>query len=73
MVPHLVGQNIDTFIGNACVKGEFPDDLATRYYPWTPQRWPSGYAQSTRSPHIRKRLTNASITVNGKKSPASVP
>src|SRR5690348_16444430 len=28
MAPHLVGQNIDTFIGNARVKGDFPDELA---------------------------------------------
>ena len=26
--PHLVGQNIDTFIGNARIDGDFPDDLA---------------------------------------------
>jgi hypothetical protein len=30
MTPQLVGQNIDTFIGNARVSGEFPDDLATQ-------------------------------------------
>jgi hypothetical protein len=30
MDPHLVGQNIDTFIGNARIKGEFPDELADR-------------------------------------------
>ena len=28
MVPHLIGQNIDTFIGNARINGDFPDDLA---------------------------------------------
>src|SRR5690348_6417057 len=28
MAPHLVGQNIDTFIGNARVKGDFPEELA---------------------------------------------
>jgi hypothetical protein len=28
--PVLVGQNIDTFIGNARVNGEFPDELATQ-------------------------------------------
>jgi hypothetical protein len=73
MVPHLVGQNIDTFIGNARVNGEFPDDLTTCHHPWAPRRWPSGYAHWTRSPYIRKRLTNVSTTVKGKKSPASVP
>jgi hypothetical protein len=26
--PHVVGQNIDTFIGNARVNGDFPDELA---------------------------------------------
>src|SRR5690348_2207924 len=26
--PHLVGANIDTFIGNARLTGDFPDDLA---------------------------------------------
>jgi hypothetical protein len=26
--PRIVGQNIDTFIGNARLSGEFPDDLA---------------------------------------------
>jgi hypothetical protein len=30
MALQLVGQNIDTFIGNARVNGEFPDDLATQ-------------------------------------------
>ena len=30
MAPHLVGQNIDTFIGNARLNGDFPDDLAAR-------------------------------------------
>jgi hypothetical protein len=28
MAPYLVGQNIDTFIGNARITGEFPDGLA---------------------------------------------
>jgi hypothetical protein len=28
IAPHLVGQNIDTFIGNARINGDFPDDLA---------------------------------------------
>jgi hypothetical protein len=28
MALHLVGQNIDTFIGNARVKGDFPEELA---------------------------------------------
>jgi hypothetical protein len=28
MAPYLVGQNIDTFIGNARINGDFPDDLA---------------------------------------------
>src|SRR5678816_3518611 len=30
MALQLVGQNIDMFIGNARVNGEFPDDLATQ-------------------------------------------
>jgi len=30
MAPHLVGQNIDTFIGNARLSGDFPDDLAAQ-------------------------------------------
>jgi hypothetical protein len=30
MAPHLVGQSIDTFIGNARLKGEFPEDRAAR-------------------------------------------
>ncbi len=30
MAPHLVGQNIDTFIGNARVNGDFPDVLAAQ-------------------------------------------
>jgi hypothetical protein len=30
MAPHLVGQNIDTFIGNARVNGDFPDELAAQ-------------------------------------------
>jgi hypothetical protein len=30
MLPHLVGQNIDTFIGNARVNAEFPDELAAQ-------------------------------------------
>jgi hypothetical protein len=28
VTPQLVGQNIDTFIGNARVSGDFPDALA---------------------------------------------
>jgi hypothetical protein len=28
--PHLVGQNIDTFIGNARINGDFPETLAER-------------------------------------------
>jgi hypothetical protein len=28
--PHLVGQNIDTFIGNARITGDFPEALAER-------------------------------------------
>jgi hypothetical protein len=30
MAPHLVGQNIDTFIGNARINGDFPDDLGAQ-------------------------------------------
>ena len=28
--PHLVGANLDTFIGNARLSGDFPDDLAAQ-------------------------------------------
>jgi hypothetical protein len=31
MTPQLVGQNIDTFIGNARLAGEFPNDLAHQF------------------------------------------
>jgi hypothetical protein len=30
MASHLDGQNIDTFIGNARINGDFPDDLAAQ-------------------------------------------
>jgi hypothetical protein len=30
MAPHLAGQYIDTFIGNARLNGQFLDDLAAR-------------------------------------------
>jgi hypothetical protein len=33
MIPPLVGQNIDTCIASARVKGDFPDDLTTRHHP----------------------------------------
>jgi hypothetical protein len=28
LVPHIVGQNVDTFISNARLSGDFPDELA---------------------------------------------
>jgi hypothetical protein len=33
MVPQVVGQNIDTFIGKARVNANFPDELAGSGWP----------------------------------------